>query len=342
MLEYPFFLYKEKPGATFSFCPAGRLEFGHPEHPDATDMWPCGEKLGRCAVLGEDELKALQGCNPLLAGFKHFREWHEKWRFDAERKHHETVGVVVKLPVQERERLFAAVLDAAFRQGFSLVDPLFGVLLATPAEKELRPGMWLKCRRHQILDEVQRYGKRKIYALPHTLSESFYVVLECRRYGKPVAVRALCLKENLLHCLWPGERLVPHLGRLVVEGPGGAYRLHFDWEGNGKHAAWTTDFRDPACPIVPTKRSPHRMVRRTPSPRSLAAVGMGHPVVVACIPDPADRYASLHFRNRKLLRRVPREVIAALESEVRAKDAQPEVPPCAPTPDVSDASVPSR
>lgn len=179
-------------------------------------------------------------------------------------------------------------------------------------------------RRLQLLDNLQRYGHRRIFALPHTGTESFYVVTEGTRDKKPVPGRAVRFREQLQRCLSPGERLVPFAGRLVVEGPDGSYRFHFNWEGNGKHASWTADFREADCPIIPTRRSPIRMLRKTPSVRSLAEVGMAHPVVVECIPDPGDRYASLYFCNRKLTDRVPREVVEELKAKVAAKGAPKE------------------
>ena len=44
-------------------------------------------------------------------------------------------------------------------------------------------------------------------------------------------------------------------------------------------------------------------------------VGMFDPRVVACIPDPADRYASLALFNHKLTKRVPRDVDRGLRLE---------------------------
>jgi hypothetical protein len=120
--------------------------------------------------------------------------------------------------------------------------------------------------------------------------------------------------KDLGRFLWPGERIVPFAGRLAVEGQKGAYRFHFDWEGNGNHASWTADFREPECPIIPTRRSSLRMLRRTPSERSLVTAGMGHPAVVELVPDPVERYTMLHFANRKLLRRLPRGLLEELKA----------------------------
>lgn len=185
--------------------------------------------------------------------------------------------------------------------------------------EDVRASVWLKERRPSLLDALQRLGGRLVFALPSVALESFYVVVDASRYGKPESKRAMLFREELGRCLWPGERLVPFAGRLVVEGPKDTYRFHFNWEGNGKHAAWTADFREPECPIIPTRRSSMRMILRTPSPRSLAEVGMAHPVVVECIPDPADRYASLHYCNRKLTGRVPREVVEELKAEAEKR-----------------------
>lgn len=189
------------------------------------------------------------------------------------------------------------------------------VLDQASAVEEVRPGVWMEARRPSLLDALQRLRGRLFFALPRLAAESFYVVVDTSRSGKPESKRAVKFREELGGCLWPGERIVPFAGRLVVEGPGSAYRFHFNWEGNGKHAAWTADFREPECPIIPTRRSSMRMILRTPSPRSLTEVGMAHPVVVECIPDPADRYASLHFCNRKLTSRVPQEVVEELKAE---------------------------
>lgn len=222
--------------------------------------------------------------------------------------------------VRDRERLFAAVLDVAFRCGFSVVDPLFGVLLFSAAEEERRPGIWMKCRRQHMLGELTQCGGRQFFALPHAPADSFYVAVACGRYGKPSSASAIRFKEDIARCLWPGERLVPFEGRLAVEGPGGAYRIHFNWEGNGKHASWTADFREAACPIVPTHRSSMRLLRRTPSARSLVETGMAHPAVVERVPDPAERYTLLHFANRKLEKRLPRALVEELKTAVRCGD----------------------
>lgn len=48
---------------------------------------------------------------------------------------------------------------------------------------------------------------------------------------------------------------------------------------------------------------------------------MTHPVVMECIPDPADRYASLYFCNGKLIDRVPREVVEELKAEAEKRRA---------------------
>lgn len=314
MMEYPFFIYKEKPGAMFEFSPEGRFPFGR----SVGREWPSDDTLERCAVIKDAELDAILKNDPVLKDLTCFDQ-STKWRFGAAgkdgRRPMETVGATVKAPVRERERLFCALLGLAQRYGFSLADPLFGLLWASPVEEERRPIVWMRGRWPLILDEFQRCGRRQIFALPHGQTESFYVVVEKPCSGKPTSERALRFREDLGRCLWPGERLVAFAGRLALEGPDGAYRIHFNWEDNGKHASWTADFREPECPVIPTHRSPIRMLLRTPSARSLVAVGMEHPVVAECIPDPADRHASLYFCNRKLTKRVPREVVEELKAK---------------------------
>lgn len=130
--------------------------------------------------------------------------------------------------------------------------------------EEVQAGVLMKERRPSLLDALQRLGGRLVFALPHVAMESFYVVVEARRYGRPESKRAVQFREELGRCLWSGERLVPFAGRLVVEGQKGAYRFHFNWEGNGKRAAWTADFREPECPIIPTHRSSMRMILKIP------------------------------------------------------------------------------
>ena len=266
-------------------------------------------------------MEATLKSDPWLGGFPYWF-WEEKRRYNSSANKFETVGIIVKRPIQERERLLAALLGVAQTHGLSLADPLFGLLWMSPAEEERRANVWMKGRRPLLLDDLQRLGRRQFFALSHTSTESFYVVVDASRYGKPESKRAMQFREELGRFLWPGERLVPFAGRLVVEGPEGAYRFHFNWEGNGKHASWTADFREPECPIIPTRRSSMRMLLRTPSPHSLVEVGMLHPVVAECIPDPADRYTSLYFCNRKLLDRVPREVVEQLKAAKKAESRQ--------------------
>ena len=127
MLEYPFFLYKEKPGAAFSFSPEGRFPFGRTVSAD----WPSESTLERCAAVTGLELDAALDSDPLLVGLPAKARLH-KFRYLSQgnggRFAFETVGATVKMPVREHERLFAALLGVAQTHRYSLVDPLFGML----------------------------------------------------------------------------------------------------------------------------------------------------------------------------------------------------------------------
>lgn len=314
MMEYPFFLYKEKPGAVFGFSPKERFPFGR----SVESNWPSHDHLERCEAINGQAWKELLNRDPLLAGLPaHATE--TKWRCGPigkdGRRVVEDVGVTVKIPVQERERLFGALLGVAQKHGLSLADPLFGVLWATPAEEERRANVWMRVRRPQLLDDLERRRGRQFCAFHRAESEMCYGVVEVERhFGKASPEEARRFRGDLRRCLWPGERMVPFPGRLVVEGPGGVYRFHFNWEGCGNHAQFTADFREEGCPIVELGRSSMGMLRRTPSARSLVAVGMEHPAVAELVPDPAERYTMLHFANRKLEKRLPRALVAELKA----------------------------
>lgn len=317
-MQYPFFLYREKPGAKFDFSPEGRFPFGRMVGND----WPSVETLGRCAAIGESELEAALDCDPLLEKLSCVdKALKSRWgdvRKDG-RSPVETLGATVKMPIEERDRLFAALLGVAQRHGFSLADPLFGVLWATPAEEARRGGIWLRSRRSWLMDDLQRRGHRRFFALLRAEAEAFYIVEDGgKRCGKPKAEKAASFREHLARALWPGERLVPFPGRLIVEGLGGSYRFHFNWEGNGKHARFTADFRESECPIAELGRSSIHMLRRTPSRRSLVDVGMEHPAVVELVPDPAERYTMLYFANRKLRKRLPKALVEELQATMAA------------------------
>jgi len=171
---------------------------------------------------------------------------------------------------------------------------------------------------------------RLISALPRMMTfrlfkpvaaECFYVVVLGQRYGgKPSASPAIRFMDVLRESLLPTEHLEFHNGRIVLVGISGTYRLHFNFEGYGKHAGWTADFRDPACPIVPLRRISIRMLRKQKGHSDTPPRGMFDPRIIACIPDPADRYASLLLGNHKLTERVPREIL----EEVAPGRASPE------------------
>lgn len=174
----------------------------------------------------------------------------------------------------------------------------------------------LRIRRRQIMAHVNFSGSDFMpIRLFDSGSESFYVVVQRGRYGKLSESSANRFRELLSSELDAGEYLELHLGRIVICGQNGAYRIHFNFEGCGKHAGFTADFRDPSCPIVKLGRISIRMLRhQVRCARNSPPPGMFDPRIMERIPDPADRYASLLLKNHKLFRRVPRAIIEELEN----------------------------
>lgn len=280
--------------------------------------WPEYGPYGPWEMCGEFDEAAFweaAGKREVLSGLG--REAFEVRRTDGG----EALGMVVRWKERDREEVFGALLDVARELGLSIADPLLGVVLATPPEAERRAEWWLKGRRQQLTAWLFSQGGIGIVALPGGETEARYAVVNAERYGKPTSDQATGFLSVLKKGLFPDETLELHRGWVTVAGPGGVYRIQFDWEGNGKHARFTADFREEGCPIVEFGRSSAVMAKRTPSARSLVEAGMEHPVVADCIPDPADRYASLHFGNRKLTKRVPREVIDELMAKAAKENA---------------------
>lgn len=269
--------------------------------------YPCEEWWKRCM---EFHRRGVVAALSRLPGAKYEVKVSEERRM---------IDIVARTEECGQKAVVEALLAAARAQGLSIAIPECGKLPGTPEKEGRREGVLLRLRRPRLMDDLQRQGKWQFFSLLRTEKEVFYVVVEgYHSYGKPKAERATSFREHLTRVLWPGERIIPFQGRLVVEGPGGAYRFHFNWEGNGKHARFTADFREPECPIVELGRSSIRMLRRTPSQRSLVEVGMSNPAVVELVPDPAERYTLLHFANRKLRKRLPRALVEELQAAMAA------------------------
>lgn len=318
MMKAPFFVFKW--GEKVKYWATLEWRFSVGVHRDSKTLakWPEYGPYGpweMCGAFDEAEFLGAVAKREVLSRMG--REAFEARRTDGG----EALGMVVRWTGRDREEVFGALLDVARELGWSIADPLFGVVLATPPEADRRAEWWLKGRRQQLTAWLFSQGGIWIVALPSGETETRYAVVNAERYGKPTPEQAAGFRSALKKGLFPDETLELHRGRVTVAGPGGAYRIQFDWEGNGKHSRFTVDFRGEGCPIVELGRSPAVMAKRTPSARSLVAVGMEHPVVAKCIPDPADRYASLHFCNRKLTKRVPREINEKLMAKAAEKNA---------------------
>lgn len=199
----------------------------------------------------------------------------------------------------------------------ALESPIFGEQFRAALGKVKSVG-WLAKRRGQLAEWLRNEGKYHVFRLPRGVEEARYVIVDSWQCGKPTAARAVRFRELLKSQLLPGESLELHRGWVTVSGPGGEGHMQISWEGNGKHACFTADFRELGCPIVELGRSSIRLATQTRSKRSLVAVGMENPTVVELVPDPAERYTLLHFANRKLRKRLPRALVEELQAGAAA------------------------
>ena len=235
------------------------------------------------------------------------------------------VGVVVKGHIRDRETLFTNLLGFARRNGLSIADPICGLLLVTPVNEQLRGQTWLRLRKVEVLEWLFRSGAgcHHIFHLFTHDTESFFVGSNQTRNGRPESPAAIHFREKVKEALLPDETLELHWGRVSILGPEESYRIHLNWEGCGRNAEFTADFRDPACLIVRHKRIPARVMWRRGLVGGIdpsAPIGMFDPRIVALIPDPVDRYASLCLFNHKLTERVPREIVEELRRRIPQVD----------------------
>ena len=303
-----FFLFKSNGLEAKGFSTKNRLCFNRPKS-DFDFTWPARDMLADCADFSYGWCLAQFWRDPVLSQLP---DWAFAEVRDYPKDNSRTCGVVVRSHVRNREILFAALLGFARRHGLSIADPTFGFLLITPQDDSLRERTWMRLRRIDILDWIRqttRLGPSCLYALGEYGAESFYVLVGGGRYGKPESKMALRFRDALKDALYPDEQLELFRGRVVIAGPNEAYRIHFNWEGCGKHSGWTADFTDSECPIVPLGRISIRMLKKRVGEFKAFPIGMFDPRIMEMIPDPADRYASLALGNHKLAKRIPREVL---------------------------------
>lgn len=309
-----FFLFKSNGQEVRGFSQKNRLCFNRAKS-DFDLSWPTGDLLADCADFNYGPCMAEIWQDPVLSQLPDWAFAKECHLFNGQMR---TCGIVVRSHVRDREKLFAALLVFARRNGLSIADPCFGFLLITPQDDSIRERTWMRLRRMDILDWIKQTtkpGPSCLFSLGEHKAESFYVLVGGGRYGKPQSKMALRFREVLKEALYPDENLELFRGRVVIAGPNEAYRIHFNFEGCGKHAGFTADFRDPSCPIVPLGRISIRMLRhQMRCARNSPPPGMFDPRIMERIPDPADRYASLLLKNHKLFRRVPRAIIEELKN----------------------------
>ncbi|MBR1836235.1 MAG: hypothetical protein IJ783_03005 [Kiritimatiellae bacterium] len=314
---FRFFLFKSAGLENGSLSPSVRTCFAKPGVSWSQFHWPGEAALKLCKPFDVESCRAAIAADPVLARIplRHI----ETAFYSGPHPQGTDAGLVVKCHVRDRDNLFAALLGFARKNGLSIADHCFGLLLLSAERESIQGLTWLRLRRNQVTEWIgQMYSGMFLYSLCRHGPEDFYVVCAGKRFEKPESVEAATFREALGQAMYPDERLETHRGRVVIAGPGESYRLHFNWEGSGKHAEWTADFREPSCPIVPLSRIPTRLLRRRGWGGGIVPVGMFDPRVVALLPDPADRYASLALANRKLKERIPR----ALFEELRCKAAE--------------------
>ena len=303
-----FFLFKSNGLEAKGFSPVNRLFFNRAKS-DFDFSWPTGDVLANCADFNYGSCMAEIWQDPFLSQLPDWAFAEERLLINGQMR---TCGIVVRSHVRNRENLFAALLGFARRKGLSIADPCFGFLLITPQDDSIRERTWMRLRRIDILDWIQQTAKPSpscLFSLGEHDAESFYVLVGDARYGKPQSKMALYFREALKEALYPDEHLELFRGRIAIAGPNEAYRIHFNWEGCGKHSGWTADFTDPESPIVPLGRISIRMLKKHVEELKVFPLGMFDPRIMERIPDPVDRYASLALWNHKLTKRIPREVL---------------------------------
>lgn len=271
--------------------------------------WPCTESRERCGEFDvPGVMAALDGAQRVAFEMKRSNEGR-------------IVGIVAQAEEGGEKALFGALLGVARARGLSIAAPERGLLLGTPEEPEKRAEAWMTLRKREIIPQIQKAKGFDVLPLGRTATELCFVVLVSEMTlwwegnGRPSR-----LLELVTNALYPDERLECHLGWLSVVGPNGVYRLNFNWEVRGKHDPRIPDFRKPGCPMVRVRRATYRMSLRASQEKSLVEVGLFHPAVVECIPDPLDRFVSLRLANHRLTDRVPREVVEELKA-AKARDA---------------------
>jgi hypothetical protein len=267
--------------------------------------WPCSESWERCEEFDADaawrDMAGIPGAS-----------------FEVKRtKEGRPVGIVARAEEGVEKALFGALLGVARSRGLSIAAPERGLLLGTPDEPEKRAGAWLTLRKGMLLDRLQRAGGLEFRLFAQTKQELCYIAF---RFPVQAKGSAIDFVEFARAELWPDEKLECHVGWLSVVGPDGAYRLNVNWEDWGKHSQWIPDFSGPGVSVVLSHRASYLMALRAPREKSLVEVGLFHPAVVVCIPDPVDRFVSLRLANHRLTERVPREVVEALK-EAKARNA---------------------
>lgn len=327
-MEYRFFVFKWAGGK--EFC---RFPFGWPRGPEAVGNWPNSETWEVCAPFDVEAFRAVSDrCEGLQTGVRFAPK--SKWQrledgVGGGANRLVRLGIIARCHIRHREKILEGLVEVARKLGLSIADPFYGVLLLTAPDADRRAECWMKCRRAQLTEWLLRQGGRQCFALPRTTVEARYVVVDHPHgYGRPVSAQAGRFRAVVRKGLFPGETLEPHRGWVTVKGPDGCYKIQLSWEGNGKHARFTADFREVGCPIIELGRSSVRMARRTESVRSLVAVGMEQPTVMELVPDPAERYMLLYFANRKLEKRLPRALVEELKA-AKAKLEENEASPSA-------------
>ena len=313
---YKFFLFKSAGIENAALNRETRLRFVKRGRRFSAFEWPSDEALKSCAPFDTEQCRADMSCHPVLS--RVFDQQTSTVRYSGESEQTKVVGFVVKCHVRDRETIFAALLEFARKHGLSIADPCFGLLLLTSEREDIRGLTWLRLRRQQVIDWFSQMVKQVgISCLGHHEAEDYYVVVHGRKSGTAASSSAIRFHDSVKEVLFPDEMLEFHSGRIVLVGPGGIYKIHFNWESCGKNAEWTADFREPDCPLVLLRRISIRQLRRLYPSEAGFPVGMFDPRVVDCIPDPADRYASLALFNHKLTKRVPRNVVEELEEKRR-------------------------
>ncbi len=307
---YRFFIFKSGGIENGALSLANRLRFTERGGLMAFE-WPSTETANLCASFEPGGFWSDWNHDPVLSQLPE-RFISTVHSYSTQTSHQ--AGLVIKCHVHDREKVFAALLLLARKHGFSIADPCFGLLLLTSADETARGQTWLRLRRIQIVDWFSQMAEGVwLMCLGHHGSEDYYIAVHGRRDGKTSSVSAIRFRSSLENVLYPDEHLEFHRKRVVIVGPGEAYKIHFNWESCGKHAGWTADFRHPDCPIIPLGRISARMLRKRYGRENGFPVGMFDSRIVESIPDPADRYAYLALFNHKLKKSVPRDVMEELE-----------------------------